>query len=362
MSRRALFACGVLIVAAFAWWRAGGDSKRDPATSAPAASVTAPTTLPVDSVLRVRPQATAAVTTTPPAGRTLAKPVSPLVAQFRSKRDFAGLYAVVQQSAPTPEVLYLRAELYRACARDAGKAPAERASERAATRAKFVAGLGENVDARRRIDAFDALNADPCSGLDIGTFDPAEMTRLVAAAADAGDPRAQAWQLAERIERAGNEGRPTSPGGYAVDQAAFDDMRRLMSAGDPEVVLDLQNVLSSSLQHGSLRLNGQPIDPQAFHSALTLLACDLGADCGSDAQPLLANCAFRGRCAASTLYEYMYYYESSRADAQQIDAYRRAWQAMLNAGDLSGLTLTPVDGMPGYTMTFGGRRHFRPPG
>lgn len=360
MGRRLLLVFILAALGALAWWRLAVR----PADDAPPAVSTRtvpPATLPADSVLRVRPQAPA-TTDLPAARATVAKPLSPLLAQFRARRDYASLHALLQKSPATPEVLYLRAEIYRSCTHDAGKTAADRASARTATRAKFVAGLGQDAGAARRLQAFDALYADPCAGLDLGPFDPAEMARLVAAAADAGDPRAQAWQLADRVERSRYDGRTTDSSGYAIDQATFDDIRRLMATGDPEVVLDLQNVLASSLQHGSVRFNGAPIDPQAFHSALTLLACDLGADCGVDAQTVLSNCAFRGRCAASSLYEYMYYYENSPADSQQIDAYRRAWQAMLNAGDFSGLTLSPDDGMPGFNMTFGGRRHFRPPG
>jgi len=263
----------------------------------------------------------------------------------------------------TPESLYLRAEIYRECALPAGVTVDDRANARAAERARFMAGLThESAASAQRLAAFDKLHEDPCAGLDVGTFERAELDRLLAAAADAGDPRAQAWRMAERIERTRFDGRTNDAAGYSMNQEDFDAMRRLLATGDPDVILDLRDVLSSSFQHGSLRLNGEAIDPSSFHSALALLACEQGATCGTDSQTVLTNCAYRGRCAAASLYEYMYYYENSPADAQQIDAYRRAWQSMLNGRDLSGLTLSPIDGMPGFTMTFGGRRSSRPGG
>jgi hypothetical protein len=355
------FAIGLLILVAgaFAWWWRSGDEA--PANAPAKTAAGASTALPVDSVLRVRPAQTASpgnAPTTP----VKARPVSPLIAQYRAKRNFAALHAAVQ-GASTPEALYLRAEIYRTCARPEGKTAGDLARERAGDRDRFAAGLAQGVaGASQRLDAYDRLHADPCQGLDLGSFDPAELARLVAAAADAGDPRARAWQLAERIERS-RFGNPANDAtGYDVSAADFEQMRQLMSVADPEVVLDLQGVLASSMQHGSMRLNGEPVDQGSLYSALSLLACDLGASCGADAQTLLTNCAYRGRCATGSLYEYLYYYEASPASAQQIDNYRRAWLAMLNAGDLSGLTLSSVDAPPGFSMTFGGRRLFRPPG
>jgi hypothetical protein len=104
------------------------------------------------------------------------------------------------------------------------------------------------------------------------------------------------------------------------------------------------------------------VDQAAFHTALTLLACDAGAACGADSPMLLQNCAARGRCAAGSVYDYLYYYENSPADAQLIDSYRRTLQAMLNGGDLSALTWSPLPPVPGFSMVFGGRRSGRPGG
>jgi len=360
--RRALPLALILavLIGAIVWWRAPSSSDAGVAQPVPAPSVSEPS-LPVDSVLRVKPSPSGGSESAP----REAKPpgASPLIAQYRSRRDFASLYNTLLGMPPTPEALYLRAEIYRECARPAGLTMEDRPNVRASARAKFAAGLAhEGVASAQRLAAFDKLSEDACTGLDVGTFDGAELDRLLSAAADAGDPRAQSWRIAERIERSRFQGGTNDAAGYVMEAADFDEIRRLMATGDPGVILDLRDVLASSLQHGSVRLNGEPIDQATFHAALALVACEQGAACGADSQTVLANCAYRGRCAAASLYEYMYYYENSPADAQQIDAYRRAWQAMLNARDFSGLTLSPIDGIPGFSMTFGGRRGSRPGG
>jgi len=141
-----------------------------------------------------------------------------------------------------------------------------------------------------------------------------------------------------------------------MSAADFEQARELLASGDPGVIEDLNGLLASSLQHGTVQLAGQPIDQSAFHSALTLLACDAGARCGPDSPALLRDCAYRNRCAAGTVSESMFYYDTSPAQAQLIDQYHRALLAMMNAGDFSGLTLANVDRVPGYSMVFGGHR------
>lgn len=258
-----------------------------------------------------------------------------MLGQFRAKRDYRALHGALQSATPTPEVLYLRAELYRRCSRAEGKTATDAARERSEERQRFANGLVQGGgNSAQRLEAYDKLNVDLCAGLDLGTFSEETLQRMVADAANAGDPRAQAWQLAERIERTRFAGSNDAMG-YDISDQEFEQMRRLMATRDPEVILDLQGVLSSCLQHGSVRFNGEPVDQENFFAALTLLACDAGADCGPESQTILMNCAYRGRCLAGTVSDYMYFYQTSPAGAQQIDTYLRAWQAMLNAGDLS---------------------------
>lgn len=287
---------------------------------------------------------------------------SPALTQFRNRADYASLYRSIEAKR-TPEALYLGAEIYALCAKRTRKSEQQVADERAAERAKFAAALSTGAGGPvQRLDAFDRLKHDPCNGLDVGKFDPETLARLIAAAADAGDPRAQAWQLAERVETGYYDAQRVdrSSSGYRLSAEEFEEARRLLASGDPGVITDLSDLLSSTLAHGVVQLNGQPIDYDALHSAFTLLACDAGARCGPDSTPVLTNCAYRGRCDARTLSEYMFYYETSPSQAQLIDSYHQALLGMMNARDFSGLSLADLDHLPGFSMVFGGRRAIWP--
>jgi hypothetical protein len=348
--KRVLAIAVVALAAGALWWHS--SPQQQPHVASAPVSKDETRELPVASVLRVRPSAspTMAAPTTP---ATRVSTESPRMRQFRDGVDYASLYRSLDGDT-SPEALYLQAEIYAKCANHGDESEQARAEERQ----RFVAALARDANAAKRIDAFDRMHRDPCQGLDLGGFDAKELMRMVGAAADAGDARARAWQMAERIEGEyyAKQRVDRSSSGYRVTAADFDEARRLLASGEPGVIEDLQGVLSSSLERGIVQLDGQPVDQAAMNSALTLLACAAGANCGPDAPSLLRDCTYRGRCAAGTVSEYMFYYESSPAQAQLIDRYYRELLAMMNARDFSGLTLADVERVPGFSMTFGGRR------
>ena len=64
----------------------------------------------------------------------------------------------------------------------------------------------------------------------------------------------------------------------------------------------------------------------------------------------------RGRCGATNLYDYAYFYDNSPNDSQLLDNYRQSLARMLASGEFSGLTLSLIDPVPGYTFQFGDAR------
>jgi len=142
-----------------------------------------------------------------------------------------------------------------------------------------------------------------------------------------------------------------------MTEADLAQARQLLASADPDVINVLQGILSSTLESGSIRLDGEPFDPHAMYSAFDLLACDAGRQCGPEAPQILASCAYRGQCFANNLYEYSYYYQNSPSESQLVDDYRRSLLAMLNARNFSGLTYSPTDTNSGFRVTIGrGRR------
>lgn len=314
-----LLACALVGVggAAALWWL----TREPPSTEA----------LPANVVLRIKPQAAASR----PSSRISAYPRSVALEQLASGRDLAGLYRQMRSGPRTAESLYVQAEIYSRCAR---RVPT--ASLAAERREKFLATLmPADPTAQEKLAAFDRLNTDPCKGLEeLGEFSQQTLNDLLSAAASAGDPRAAAALLAQKIEGRYNAAQPRPPG-YEVSDDEFASILSVLESRDPEAVQHLQNVLSSSWEQAALLLNGRPVEPRAMHAALGLVACDLGANCGAESRELLAHCAYRGECSVSNLQDYTFFYVASPAQAQQIDSYRRDLLRMLSQGSLAGLTV-----------------------
>lgn len=324
------------------WWLTQSEADRPPPTEA----------LPASVVLRIKPQASAASRSS--SGIAAKQPLYPrseALEQLASGRDLAGLYQRMRAGPRTAESLYVQAEIYSRCARRM-RAPTSAAQRRE----KFVATLlPADPTAQEKLAAFDRLNTNPCKGLEeLGEFSQEILNGLLSAAASAGDPRAAAALLAQKIEGRYNAVQPRPPG-YEVSDDEFASILRVLQSRDPEAVQHLQGVLSSSWDQAALLLNGRPVEPRAMHAALGLLACDLGANCGADSGELLAHCAYRGECSVSNLQDYTFFYVASPAQAQQIDSYRQELLRMLRQGSLGGLTVQR-GAANSSSFVFGGRR------
>lgn len=309
--------------------------------------------LPASSVLRINPRSMTAPAAPSPAK---AAPVAtPDIAQLRSRKGWADLQARVASGPQTPEALYIQAEIYSRCAK---RPPAPNAPPaQAEARDKFIAGLKGDKNSEQRIAAYEKTKVDPCEGLALGEFSGERLAQMLDVAASAGDPRAQAWRLAQSIEREFFDTQ-ARPSGYAVSDQQMESIRRLLAFGDSGVLVDLQGILSSTLRDANLRMgpDNERVDSSAMASALTLVACDLGASCGADSQRLLMQCAMQGYCAASNLYDHTYFYDSPPYQAQLMEQYRRALLQMVNDRDFSGLRLVREPTTPGMSSIRSGRR------
>jgi hypothetical protein len=311
--------------------------------------------LPASSVLRINPRSTPAALAIPAKSAPVA---STDVAQLRQRKDWAQLHARLSSGPQTPEALYILAEIYSRCAKRPPLGNATAPSSQAEAQEKFIASVKGDPHGEQRIAAYEKTKADPCEGLALGEFSKERLEQMIAAAATAGDPRAQSWQLSRQIEGTYYDAPQPRPQGYAVSDEQMESIRRLLASGDPGVILDMQGILSSTLLDGNLRMgpNNERVDSNAMAAALTLVACDLGAQCGSDSQRLLMQCALLGYCAANNLYDYTYFYESSPFQAQLMEQYRQALVQMANNHDFSGLLLVHEPTTPGMTYIRGGRR------
>jgi len=269
LRKLALLSIAVLIAAGLLWKVIGSGTS----SVVPDRSIGEREKLPAVSVLSVRPGLAGPASSPASLVPAFSPPVaSANLSQFRARKDYASLYQRLQGDL-SPEALYLKAEIYERCARHDGKSALDLAQESAARRAKFISGIPQSkADAPKRIEAFDRLYSDPCSGMDLGAFSSQEFARLLAAAADAGDVHAQATQLADRVEGANHESQGRIA--YPMTEADLAQARQLLASADPDVINVLQGILSSTLESGSIRLDGEPFDPHAMYSAIDLFACD----------------------------------------------------------------------------------------
>jgi hypothetical protein len=297
--------------------------------------------LPASSVLRINP----GTTPSPPVeSRPAPANVPPEVVQLRARTGWAPLRERLATASASPAALYAQAEIYNRCAKRAVTRPgAITPQNRAQARERFIAAMDGQPDLAQRLAAWDKGNVDLCEGIPAEDFSEEKLAALITAAAQAGDARAQAWEVARAVDAAFQAQKPGDrPRGNVITDEQVETIRRTLASRDPGVVREYQGLLASTVDDGTWRLPGIEgrVDERALYGALTLLACDLGDNCGPDSRQLLSSCAQNGYCAATNLYDHQYFYESSPNSAQLMERYRQALLQAITSGDLSGLRIS----------------------
>ena len=213
-----------------------------------------------------------------------------------------------------------------------------------AKRDDFVAGLAASDPMRdRRIAAYDEFTTNRCKGFEGVNITQAELDKMLADSASAGDPRARAMQVEqEQMIQRRTQGRDNA----TISDATIDMLKQVLSTKDPEAIRVAGRVLSNSWADYSLRVGPeqQPIEPRAFMNAWLVLACEYGQPCGSDTPRLQQACAFQGHCDAQNFVDYVYYYGSSPHDSQLLVQYRAMLREAIETGNWSQLSV--VRGLP----------------
>lgn len=208
----------------------------------------------------------------------------------------------------------------------------------------FVQGLAASDPQRdQRIAAYDGFTANHCAGFDNVTITQADLDRMLADAAAAGDPRARAMSIEQELAIARrNQGRDNA----TISDGQIQSLKDALSSKDPEAIRVAGRVLSNSWHDYSLRVgpDQSPIEPRAFMNAWLVLACEYGQPCGSDTPRLQQACAFQGHCDAQNFPDYLYYYGSSPHDSQLLVQYRSLIQSAIETGDWSQIQV--LRGLP----------------
>jgi hypothetical protein len=299
--------------------------------------------------LRLEPRPTP-VDLPAPIARVEPTRLSPAALEFRAARDlkaFADGLSARRASLNADERYHL-ARALEEC-QFATTINEDLAAYSAKQRRQFLATLpaGDSQNAKR-IAAYEAVdNTQRCIGFQNSKISAKDIEDLYRAAAQQGDPRAQARMLTADLNRNLNSS-PRSDVQQQGQQARVpaDDMSRLISLleqRDPEAVLIVGQFLAQSSMASQLRVgpNGEVPEPSAFLGGFSLVACDLGQDCSQlNREPLMA-CAYAGYCNAQSFEDlYQNFLASPWAYTQAI-RYRSLIHTAIDTGNWALIGLVP---------------------
>jgi hypothetical protein len=353
-SRLALSLLAVAAIAAGAWLalRPPELPDRSAGVAAPAVAAAAPSATPHDKL------AASAVLSIDPRPNPLrpvrAVPVKHTIFnEYLSSKQYRPLYDRLRNSAEgqTAEGKLVLYELLRSCAtvtegkRYQWKRPTTKRDD-------FIAGIPATDPQRdKRIAAFDDFTANRCVGFEGVSITQADLDKMLADAAAAGDPRARAMSIEQELSIAR---RAHGRDGVTLSDAQIDTLKETLASRDPEAIRVAGRVFSNSYGDYSLRVGPEqtPIEPRAFMNAWLVLACEYGQPCGSDTPRLQQACAYQGHCDAQNYPDYLFYYASSPYDSQLLVQYRSLLRNAIETGDWSQLTVARGLPPPPNRMTF----------
>ena len=347
-NRFAAFVVLFIVLVAGAWFalRPPELPESQPAPSASAApSVTEARAASVPTASKLGTAAVLAIDPRNAGGRgaSLAAGRHGLWAEYLGAKSYKALFDRLSGSTEgeTAEGRYVLYDILRKCAtitERTTRQPLVRTTEQ--RRDQFVASIPENDPQRdKRIAAFDDVATNRCAGMDGVSITQSALNNMLAQAAAAGDPKAQALTLEQSLWAARR-----AEGRWRSDVAPTDEqvtqLRGAIMSRDPEAMLIAGRVLSTSWHDFSLRIgDNQIVEQRSFQQAWALLACDYGYPCGENNQRLLSACAYQGHCNAQTLPDYIYYYGASPYDSQLLSQYREVLRTAIETNNWSLLSV-----------------------
>ncbi len=256
------------------------------------------------AVIPASPEPRPAVTFPSPQRMALSKP-SPSANEFRQVRDlraFAdGLSA--RRATLTGDERFHLARALEECQFVLNLSD-DLAAYSARQRKQFLATLPpDDPMIAKRIAAYDSIdNTQRCLRFQGGKISPKDIEDLYNAAAQQGDPRAQARMLVAELNKENGNKKPPR---LESPVSAPEDLARiigLLETRDPEALLIVGGYLSQSTTASHLRIgeNGETPEPSAFLGAFSLVACDFGTDCVALNREPLNACAYAGYCSAQS--------------------------------------------------------------
>ncbi len=340
-----LAAYGLLIASKYTGVVSAARHENPSLVLAPAPAEREPAAVPVAPL---RPAPEHAVTVPMPVLRPEPVRASPVALEFRASHDLKAFTdaLMARRDELTADERYHLAKALEEC-QFATSINEDLVAYGAKQRRAFLASLpaGDPLNARR-IAAYEAVdNSQRCARFQGTRISAREIEDLYAAAAQQGDPRAQARILVAELNKSLSKS-PEPGQNPQQPRVNMGDMSRLISlleTRNPEAVIMVGQFLAQSSMASQLRVgpNGEVPEPSAFLGAFSLVACDLGPDCTSLSREPQMACAYAGYCNA-TSYEELYqnFLASPWAYAQAV-RYRGMILTALNTGNWSLIGLQP---------------------
>jgi hypothetical protein len=280
-----------------------------------------------------------------PVPRVQPSRLSAVALEFRNSRDLKAFADALAARAPnlTGDERYHLAKALEECL-FATNVNEDLAAYSAKQKRQFLAGLtAGDANNEKRISAYNAVdNTQRCIGFQNAKLSQKDIDDLYRAAAQQGDPRAQARIITAELGK--NVGKPADPTQQArepTDQLSI--LIGLLESRDPEAMMYVgqflaQNAVAQNLHVGP---NGEVPEPSAFLGAFSLVACDVGQDCTSAHRDLLQACAYGGYCNAQSFEElYQNFLASPWAYAQAL-RYRSMIHQAIEQQNWGLIGLTP---------------------
>ena len=211
-------------------------------------------------------------------------------------------------------------------------------------REEFLASLAPGDPQReQRLAAFEGFTANKCVGFEGVAITQAELDKVLAASAAAGDPRARALAIEQDLwMQRRSQGRDA----VTLTDATVDSLKDILRSKDPEAIRVAGRVMSNTWNDTTLRIGPeqQPVEQRAFMNAWLVLACEYGQPCGADTPRMQQACALQGHCNAQSYPDYLFHYQSSPHDSQVLATYRALLRNAIDSGDWSQFSV--VRGLP----------------
>jgi hypothetical protein len=309
---------------------ASGMSTLPAQPEAPRGASDAPAKLASSAVLKIDPGRNGA-----PAA---ARPPT-LYDEFLAVKQLKPLYDRLKASpeGQTPEGWYLLYEMLRRCATITDGSVRRPYIRPMPKREELVASIPANDPHReKRLAAFDDLDTNRCAGFEGVTISAAQLNKLLADSASAGDPKARAVAVAQELAQSGRR-----LYGQTLTDAQVETLRQVLGSRDPAAMVVAGRLLSNTWNDLTVRIgpDGQVVEPRAFVNAWQILACDYGYPCGADNTRVLAECALQGHCQAASLQDFLFYYGGSPHDSQLVSQYQAILRNAVETGDWSQLSV-----------------------